>query len=37
MTEQQVIEIAEKIEAGYMFLEYADWLAICKELLKRAN
>jgi hypothetical protein len=37
MTEEQIIEIAEKIEASYMFLELEDWYAICKVLLERSN
>jgi thermostable 8-oxoguanine DNA glycosylase len=37
MTEEQIIEIAEKIEAEYADLDLDTWYAICEVLLQRAN
>ena len=36
MTEEQVIEIVEKIEEQYMELDPDTWFKICETLLHRA-
>jgi thermostable 8-oxoguanine DNA glycosylase len=37
MTEEQIIEIAEKIEAEYLDLDPDVWYQICVVLLQRAD